>query len=154
MTIIVNKDGDMFLEFTKVSEEELLNPANYNPLTVSLIIVKHQKKFLLVFNKFKRKWELPGGMIDEGEHPRDCASRELMEETNQAGQGVNFNGIMKFCLQPDKRIEFGALYSCQTNKIVPFKENDEVEKITFWDAETDIGYIDEIDKKLIDFYQA
>lgn len=55
-------------------------------------------------------WELPGGMIDQRESPRTCAARELLEETNQSIPNLQFKGLMKFQLEPDDRLEFGALY--------------------------------------------
>ena len=37
------------------------------------------------------------------------------------------------------------------NEIVPFEpcENDEIEKIMLWDMKEDIGYVDEIDVKIV-----
>lgn len=49
----------------------------------ALLVIRHDDKFLLMFNKWKKYWELPGGIIDEGETARECAVRELLEETNQ-----------------------------------------------------------------------
>ena len=34
----------------------------------------------------------------------------------------------------------------------PFIVNNEASSITFWDGETDIGYINEIDKELLNYY--
>ena len=36
--------------------------------------------------------EVPGGMVDEGESPRDAAERELLEETGYEASGVSFIG--------------------------------------------------------------
>ena len=33
-------------------------------------------------------WEVPAGRLDEGEDPRDCASRELMEETGCTAKSI------------------------------------------------------------------
>jgi 8-oxo-dGTP diphosphatase len=32
------------------------------------------------------------------------------------------------------------------------KENDEAEQIVLWDKKKDIGYIDDIDEKLLEYY--
>ena len=32
------------------------------------------------FDPFAGKWDLPGGFVEEEEHPRDCVRRELREE--------------------------------------------------------------------------
>lgn len=59
---------------------------------------------------------------------------------------------MKFKLKPDDRLEYGALYSGEIVDVKPFKENEEAEQIVFWDQKSDIGYITEIDEKLLDYY--
>ncbi|MBS4205014.1 NUDIX hydrolase [Bacillus sp. FJAT-49754] len=125
---------------------------NDAPLTHSLVVASYQGKFLLLFNKWRKYWELPGGMIDKGESPRQCALRELYEETNQRIDNIKFKGLMKLQLKPDDRMEYGALYSGVISDLKPFNENDEAEQIILWNQVTDIGYIDEIDEKLLDYY--
>jgi ADP-ribose diphosphatase len=36
--------------------------------------------------------EIPGGMVDEGESPRDAAARELLEETGYTSREISFLG--------------------------------------------------------------
>jgi 8-oxo-dGTP diphosphatase len=106
----------------------------------------------MIFNKWRKNWELAGGIIDEGESPRECAIRELFEETNQSIKKLSFKGLMKFQLKPDDRIEYGALYSGEIENLSVFSENEEAERILFWDRVNSIGYIDEIDEKLLEYY--
>lgn len=59
---------------------------------------------------------------------------------------------MKFHLQPDfhgpERIEFGALYVAKIDGTTEFHQNDEADRIIWWDGYSDVGYINEIDKAL------
>ncbi|CAM4003861.1 NUDIX domain-containing protein [Lederbergia lenta] len=152
MTILINKSGHVFLDFLIVEENEIMNYVADAPLTHSLVVVKYQEKFLIMFNKWRKHWELAGGMIDEGETPRQCAVRELFEETNQRIDDIRFKGLMKLQLKPDDRMEYGALFIGDIKELRPFEENEETEQIIFWDQKTDIGYIDEIDEKLLEYY--
>jgi len=40
---------------------------------------------LLVNPTYKPSWEIPGGVVEEGESPRQCCTRELLEELNYDG---------------------------------------------------------------------
>ncbi len=155
MAIITDVKGNVFLDFLKMTERELEHVSLDAPLTHSLIVITYQSKYLFMLNKWNNIWELPGGVIETGESAKRCVIRELFEETNQTAQNVIFKGLMKFDLQPDfhgpKRIEYGALFSGQLNSLHEFVENDEAEKIILWDGLSDIGPIQEIDKKLIEF---
>jgi|SRR5690625_3815154 len=155
MAIITDAKGNTFLEFLKITEEELEQVSLDAPLTHSLIVVTYQNKYLFILNKWNHIWELPGGVIEAGESARTCVTRELFEETNQSAQNIIFKGLMKFDLQPGfhgpKRIEYGALFAGQLDSLNEFEENDESEKIILWDGLSDIGHIQEIDKKLIEF---
>ncbi|WP_179107201.1 NUDIX domain-containing protein [Sediminibacillus massiliensis] len=152
MPILISKKGDVFLDFLKMDEKNINDSISDAPLTHSLVVVKYKDDYLLLFNKWRQNWELAGGMIDEGESPRECAIRELCEETNQIVSQLNFKGLMKFRLKPDDRFEYGALYSGEIKDLRPFQENEEAEQILFWDKKSDIGYIDEIDEKLLEYY--
>ncbi len=92
--------------------------------------------------------------MEPGETPRACAIRELQEETNQTSTELRFEGLLRFRLQPSNRIEYGALYSCKIDQLEAFQANDEIEDIVVWDPRSDIGYIEEISRALIEFYGA
>jgi 8-oxo-dGTP diphosphatase len=147
--IVENKNGHRFLEFIRIGEDSIEDKL-YAPLTHSLAVIKHRGKVLLVFDKWKKVWELPGGSIEKDETPRECIVRELKEESGQQAEDLVFNGLMKFQLKPDDRIEYGALYSGTISAVQPFSENPEIKEILFLDKNDDIA-IDAIDERLIGY---
>jgi ADP-ribose pyrophosphatase YjhB (NUDIX family) len=42
---------------------------------------------------FKGRWDIPGGFLDEGEHPLDGVRRELAEETGLEVEPLDFLGV-------------------------------------------------------------
>ncbi|WP_224753517.1 NUDIX domain-containing protein [Paenibacillus terricola] len=152
---MTDEKGNIFLAFTEMEENQLDVTELDAPLTHALIVVKCQGKYLFMHNKWRNSWELPGGIIEDGETARECVVRELLEETNQQLQALTFKGLMKFRLQPSfhgpERTEYGALFSGQLDQLHDFVENDEASAIILWDGSSDIGHIAEIDKKLIEF---
>ncbi|MBM7564951.1 NUDIX domain-containing protein [Paenibacillus sacheonensis] len=155
MAIVTDAKGNQLLTFNPIQEKELDTISLDAPLTHALIVVTYEGSYLLMLNKWRKYWELPGGVIERGETARACAMRELFEETNQTAGNATFKGLMKFDLQPSfhgpKRMEYGALYHCELNHVADFIENDEADSIMFWDGSSDIGTIAEIDRKLIEF---
>lgn len=89
----------------------------------------------MAFNRFRRTWELPGGRIDPGETPRRAATRELLEETGHVPDGrLRFVGFASFALAPDRRAEYGALFTGRAADVArSFRPNDEIEAIRWWD---------------------
>jgi 8-oxo-dGTP diphosphatase len=91
---------------------------------------------------------VPGGKIEPGETPRICILRELKEETGQVPTSIQLEGVMQVYSKEKNRVVYGALYSGNQDVLRPFTENSEISKITYWNGHSDIGYIDEIDKKM------
>jgi 8-oxo-dGTP diphosphatase len=121
-------------------------------LAGSFVIAKNGDRYLLCFNKNRDQWELPAGKREEGETPRECAIRELYEETTQIIEQLEFKGLMKLKNTLKGEIKYNPVYYGALNKLQPFIENEETSKIILWDQNEDIGYIDEIDKKLLELF--
>ncbi len=155
MPITVDSRGNEFLEWRTVNEREIGMLRLDAPLTHALIVVRCEERCLLMLNKYRACWELPGGIIEAGESPRQCILRELYEETRQTVDNLEFAGLMKFHLQPGyqspERIEYGALFSGAIGQVEEFHETEEAAGITWWDMQADIGFINEIDRKLIEY---
>ena len=160
MAIAVNRHGIELLEYSRIPETELESDT-YRPLLITFMAIRHEGTFLLVYHRQRQTWEMPGGHIEGSESARDGAARELFEETGQRSEPLDFRAVLKYHAPPDSRnywgiqhgIYYGTLFSGELPSPVPFRENDEIERITFWDGKTDIGRIDEIDRTIIGLFQ-
>lgn len=117
-----------------------------------------QGKFVLLFNKFRRQWEVPGGCLEENETLRQCVKRECLEEIGHPVQKPKFIGLMKFYLKGDgqnrnDRTEYGALYAADIEGEIAFTENEEMDALCLYETGMEIGYINEIDQKLLEYYR-
>ncbi|MBD7969207.1 NUDIX domain-containing protein [Paenibacillus gallinarum] len=151
MPICINQKGDIFEEIIDLPEDRIDQLTLNHPITHALVVARNRDGFLLLFNHWKQNWELPGGVREAGESLRACALREMLEETNQIPRRIDFRGLMKFKLKNGKT-EYGGLFSADIDNERPFLDNEEAEKMIYWDLHTDIGYIDEIDKELLKYY--
>jgi 8-oxo-dGTP diphosphatase len=152
MPIAVNRHGIALLEYSRILESELYSDT-YSPLLITFMAIRHQQDFLLVHHRERQSWELPGGHIEGAESARDCAVRELFEETGQRVEHLDFRAVLKYRAGSDNRSYYGTLYSGELPSPTPFRENEEIAQITFWDGKADIGYIDEIDRAVINLIQ-
>jgi len=69
--------------------------ANPEP-TAGAVCVDDQGRILLVRRAaqvFHGAWDIPGGFVNEDEHPLDCVRRELLEETGLEVEPLDFLGV-------------------------------------------------------------
>ncbi|KIL43202.1 ADP-ribose pyrophosphatase [Jeotgalibacillus campisalis] len=59
-------------------------------VSAATIVLNDQKEILLIKGP-KRGWEMPGGIVEEGESLKDAAIRETKEES-----GIDIE-VLKFC---------------------------------------------------------
>jgi len=114
-------------------------------LPLALVVAVSDDKCLLVFNRWRQEWELPGGMLEPGESPVQAAQREFVEETGQSTPELTFYGMVLFRLAPDDRLEYAAIYLAGIGQVDPFEPNEEIAAIRLWEptsAGDDISVLD------------
>lgn len=126
------REGHELLAFIRCDQPIVPADDARIPLTFTLVVARHQEQYLLIFDRERDQWEIPGGGIERGETPYDCACRELFEESTQIAEQLSFSGLFKLRMQPDGRTEYGALYSTVLSEIRPFVPNEEAERMTLW----------------------
>jgi 8-oxo-dGTP diphosphatase len=129
---VENTDGSVLLSFERIREDQVGSLDPSVPLTASLVVLWCGDECLMVFNRFRKAWELPGGMIDPGETPREAAVRELAEESDQRADSLEFAGVAKIRIAPDNRVEHLATYRGQLATPQPFTPNKEMSAATWW----------------------
>ena len=144
----MKNNGFEFLEFIRTSEEEI---NSFQPLAGSFAIIKCDGNYLFCYNIWREQWELPAGKREEYETPKECAIRELYEETGQTVYDLNFKGLLKVKNKNNGKIKFNPVYMTTVDKLQPFKENNETTDIKLWDLNEEIGSIDEVDIKILDY---
>ena len=148
-TLINTKNnGFEFLEFIHVKEEELYR---YQPLAGSYAVIKCNGKYLLCYNTYRNQWEIPAGKREPKETPKECAIRELYEETGQKIKDIEFKGLIKVKKLSDNTIKYNPIYGTNTEYLLPFQSNAETSEIILWDLKEEIGIIDAVDLKVFHF---
>lgn len=155
MEPVTNERGEQLLSLLDIGELEV---HAFSPVTFALVIARDEKGFLLAFNSKRKVWELPGGMIESDESARQCAARELFEETRQSVLSLRWRGLIELGIstndeQPRRRIEYGALFCGDVASRNAFVVNEEVERIDFWRLEALPPEVSAIDRHLLSFFR-
>jgi 8-oxo-dGTP diphosphatase len=132
MDLAADRNGNALIQFERHRSLDTLDPAI--PLPLSLVVLWHGDRCLTVFDRWKQAWELPGGMREDDETPLDAARRELLEETGERPEKLEYVGLATIQFAADARFEYAAVFSGRVALPVDFVPNDEIERVAWWDT--------------------
>ena len=153
-------DGNVFISLEMMDEFTL---SKNQLLTHCLAVVKIGNDYLLGWNKWRNRYEIFGGCIENGETPRECIIRECYEELGIHSFDIVYLGAMQFLMKPDyfsssERIEFGGLYGI----ILPemdikdifqlINDKEEIAKLALYSQIRNKEPIAMIDEKLLEYF--
>ena len=101
---------------------------------------------VVVFNRYRKVWELPGGLIDAGETARDAAARELAEESGCTARNLQWLGLVEVA---DQGSHFGAVYACDVDDVPASFTSDEIGAVGVWRADSRPRPLGEADAALL-----
>ncbi|SMC47034.1 NUDIX hydrolase [Kibdelosporangium aridum] len=101
-------------------------------MPASLVVVMHANTVLMLFDSWRKQWELPGGMREQGETARQAAVRELHEETGIRAMDLTFVAVAEFDLVAPERRELLAVYRLQLRVVPTLTVNDEALDFRWW----------------------
>ncbi len=145
---LTKNNGREFVDFISMSEEDIFD---YLPLAGSFAVIKCKGKYLMCYNIWREQWELPAGRRERDETPKECAIRELFEETGQTVRELEFKGLLKSQKIINGEISYNPVYFTEMEQLQPFIENEETSDIRLWDLKEELGYIDSVDIKIFDY---
>jgi 8-oxo-dGTP diphosphatase len=133
-----------FREFHDVPE---CTPHAGVPLTFAVVFALAARGIVLVFNRHRKVWELPGGRIDAGDSPRDTARRELFEEAGCEPVGLEWLGVVAV---DDGRTHLGAVYRCRVAVVPETMRNEEIDGLASWRRDRSPEPLGDADRALLD----
>ena len=145
--LIANRFGYKLLNvFLGRDEVDMLS--SHSPVTAAMVIALHGDGVVLGYNRFRGNWEAPAGRLEAEETARQCAHRELLEESCQVATDLQFVGLAEMT-RPSGERKYTAVYKCYLPQLAAFEENSEWNDIRIWDCAAEIGDVDPVDATIL-----
>ncbi|WP_447002052.1 NUDIX hydrolase [Saccharothrix isguenensis] len=136
---IRDRAGNALTGFRVVTEVELERLDDRAAVPASVVVAEHAGAVLMVFDSWRRQWELPGGAREPGETSRQAAVRELREETGIDGAEPDGVAVAEFDLTNPDRHELLAVYRVRLQDAPRLLVNDEVLDFLWWPPSDAVG---------------
>jgi 8-oxo-dGTP pyrophosphatase MutT (NUDIX family) len=139
VAVVRDADGNVLVDIHFVAESDLGVLERQLPMPASLVVVRLEDSVLIIFNSWRRQWELPGGKREPGETARQAAMRELAEETGIEAVNMDFVAVAECDLQRPNRREYTALYRTDLQMAPQLVINDEALAFLWWNPQSSIA---------------
>lgn len=110
------------IKFYKINEIPIEN------VMYVVIMARYNNKWIIVRNKDRKTWEIPGGHVEINEKLDNAAKRELYEETGTVKAELKI--ICRYIINDGVNNSYGQLYFAEVNHIAELPKF-EIEEIKF-----------------------
>ncbi|KJK47733.1 DNA mismatch repair protein MutT [Lentzea aerocolonigenes] len=136
---IRDRAGNTLVAFRVVTDVELERLDDQVAVPAAVVVVEHAGGVLMMFDSWRKQWELPGGAREPGETSRQAAVRELREETGIHGVEPEGVAVAEFDLTNPDRHELLAIYRVRLQAVPRLLVNDEALGFLWWPPPNPVG---------------